>query len=326
MNCRVCKSSLVSEAGTVEYYSGFDWTIFDCQHCGCRFTKHDPSIYELLHTESKSIPYYTGYRDFADRCKLLFEARDLDRLRAELFAVSKYRFIIEEVERGPRNVKLLEIGCSRGYLTSYFILAGYKIIGVDASLAALSGARAAFGERFVSMDSALIAEGAPYDIIYHVGTIGCVADPLKVTENLLGMLKPGGKLLFNAPNRHSLWLRGQLWIDAAAPPDLVTLFPPGFWHREFNAVADVYEEEEICAAERSVPLGLRKLFRRSWRKPVPISIGGDSISPPATDRLGDRLWSFFERAVRKAGRVTRLSRFAPKQPSEFGLFVKMIRK
>jgi hypothetical protein len=106
----------------------------------------------------------------------------------------------------------------------------------------------------------------------------------------------------------------------------VTLFPPGFWRKEFEAIADVYEEEEMCRSERSVTLGLRKFFRRPWRKPVPISMGENSISPPASDRMGDRLRSFFERAVRKAGRVTRLSPLAPKQPSEFGLFVKMIRK
>src|SRR5437660_518436 len=73
---------------------------------------------------------------------------------------------------------------------------------------------------------------APYDVVYHVGTIGCVADPLGMTKRLLGLLKPGGRLLFNVPNRDGCYLRGQLWIDAAPPPDVVTLFPSGFWRRQ----------------------------------------------------------------------------------------------
>src|SRR6478672_1784998 len=111
MNCRACESSLITEIGTVEYYSGFAWPVFDCQGCGCRFTNHAESIYEVLHAEPKSIPYYNGYRDLADKCRDLFQERDLDGLRAELFQTSKYKFIIEQVERSRQNAKLLEIGC-----------------------------------------------------------------------------------------------------------------------------------------------------------------------------------------------------------------------
>lgn len=324
IQCRVCSSDAITRVGSVEYYYGFAWPVYDCRDCLCRFTKHDESVYNLLH--AKAVSYYAEYRELADKCKPLFNQRDLDGLKATLFEVPKYKFVIEEVERGPRDAKLLEIGCSHGYLTSYFILAGYPIIGVDASLAAIERATVAFGQHFVTMESSLISEGAPYDIIYHVGTIGCVRDPIGFTRHLLSVLKPGGRLLFNAPNLQSLWLQGQLWIDTAPPPDLVTLFPPGFWARQFTDVADVHEEVETCPAEKGLVIGIKKLFGQHWRKPVPIPLQGSERSSILHDSMGDRLWHLFERAVRKAGRVTGLLRLAPKQPSEFGILVSMTRR
>ena len=161
----------------------------------------------------------------------LFDQGDLAGLRGELSKIAKYKFVLESVEHQPKSIRLLEVGCSRGYLTSYFILSGYQVLGTDVSLDAIAGAKGAFGDYFISADSAAIQDRAPYDVIYHVGTIGCVGDPLGLTRNLLKMLKPGGVLLFNAPNADSCWLRNHLWIDAAPPPDVVTLFRPGFWRK-----------------------------------------------------------------------------------------------
>src|SRR3989441_9189823 len=118
MNCRICGGRDVCKVGEVEYYSGFAWPVFDCNECDCRFTRHDESIYDALHSEAGSC--YNVYRGLLERCTMAFRDRDLDALKRDLCQASKYKFIIEEVERGPRNARLLEIGCSRGYLTSSF--------------------------------------------------------------------------------------------------------------------------------------------------------------------------------------------------------------
>jgi SAM-dependent methyltransferase len=261
--------------------------------------------------------------------------RDLDGLRYELAQNSKYKFIIEGVERGSRNASLLEIGCSRGYLTSYFILAGYNIIGVDVSESALAFARAAFGDYFAMRGDSVVTDRAPYDVIYHVGTIGCVSDPLGLTRQLLSMLKPGGRLLFNSPNLQSCWLTNQLWIDAAPPPDLVAIFPPGFWARCFADQAYVEEQIEHCDPNKGLSIGLRKLFGRKWKCPLPIPLdksselylkgsNGTALNGHRP-RIGDEAWRFFERAVLKVCRDTGLLRHVRKEPSEFGLFVSMTR-
>ncbi len=328
MQCRICAVDSAFELGEVEYYSGFSWKIFECPSCSCRFTRHDESIYNWLHSRTGSI--YSLYQGLAERCKVLFDQGNLDGLRRELFKAAKYQFVIEKLSEQTCESKLLEIGCARGYLTSYFILAGYDVIGSDVSSDAIAAANTAFGDRFYSATSNVAEHRAPYDAIYHVGTIGCVGDPLKLTQELLKMLKPGGQLLFNAPNADACRLRGQLWIDAAPPPDLVTLFRPGFWRKHFSDVADVAEEVEICPPDQSFRIALRRLFGPRWSKPAPMILDASSKNyesgRPAKLELGDKLWDVIERGLSRIARLSGLECTTPSQPSPFGLFVTMTKK
>ena len=317
--------------GIVEYYSGFAWPVYDCLQCRCRFTLHDERVYDELHRDSGSC--YNVYRGLQERCTEAFMRGDLSALRKELYNNAKYRFVIEEVDRLPKNTRILEIGCSRGYLTSYFILAGYQVTGADVSESAILAARTAFGNHFAVIDEIYAQEmKVPYDLIYHVGTIGCVADPLTLTRRLLERVGSRGRLLFNAPNLHSC-LRGQLWIDAAPPPDLVTIFPPGFWKQQFSSEAQVEEQVEHCGSSEALSIGLRNLARRRWKQPTPIALNksseryiSGSVAPNKKVPLQDRAWQHFEKGCVKVASVTGLQRLAPSQPTPFGLFVKMVRK
>jgi hypothetical protein len=291
--------------GVAEYVRDYAWQVFDCVQCGCRFTRHDAAVYDLMH-RSGMLPYYADYREMGERARSAFESRDKERLRQLLTASAKYRFVMVEIDRAPHEARLLEIGCSRGYLTAWFLLEGRTVLGVDASPEAVASAREAFGDHFVLADSAAVAAGAPYDIIYHVGAIGCVADPLGMTRHLLGMLRLGGMLLFNAPNRAALRSPDQCWFASAPPPDVVTLFPPGFWRERFAVEAVVDETYERCDSDTSFRLWLRRASSRA----LAISQG--------------RGWTRLERAVCKVARLTRLAALAPGLPTEFGTHVKMV--
>jgi SAM-dependent methyltransferase len=326
MPCRVCGAAAVRDIGQVEYYSGFAWKVFDCSECGSRFTRHDRSTYQWLHSQPSSV--YGIYRDWAVKAKELFLRRDSHAFRELLCSSRKYKFIIQSIEQRPATGKVLEVGCSRGHLTAYFILNGYKIIGSDVSEESLDGARRSFGNHFHLADSRVIREQAPYDIIYHVGTIGCVEDPMGLTRDLLSMLKPGGQLLFNAPNANSCYLKGQLWIDAAPPPDVVTLFRPGLWTRFWSDAADSSEEEELCPADEAFVIGLRQVFGRGWQspRPLPLDASIDAYQSGRTQKAGTWDWRRVERGVAKAARLTRLSGLATRRPAPFGLFVTMTKK
>jgi SAM-dependent methyltransferase len=324
MPCRICGSDKAIKRGEVEFYFGYAWPIYDCDDCGCRFTRHESSTYDLLYSERSSC--YSRYRDQAETCKTLFDRGDLAGLKAELSQGSKYRFIIEQIDRDPADAGILEIGSSRGHLTSYFILAGRKITGVDISQQAVAAASAAFGAHFVEVGDPRINAQAPYDVIFHVGTIGCVADPIGMTKQFLDLLKPGGRLLFNAPNRNGFSLPDQLWFETAPPPDLVTLFPAGFWRDQLGEVALISEEVEFCTPEQSLIIGSRRLAGRKWTKPVPLSLTESQRWSTPAPKFGDAAWRNLERVVRKIARWTGVLRLVPLQPSEFGLFVRMVKK
>lgn len=321
VTCRVCKATGIVKVGCLEFYAGYPWSIFDCSGCGCRFTRHENQVYDLLHSETGS--RYASYRQHAEQCQAHFERRDLDGLRHVLAKTSKFRFIIDELSGLDRDAKLLEIGCARGSLTSFFILGGWRVTGVDVSEAAVASASRAFGDRFLLAGAPEIAAGAPYDAIYHVGTIGCVNDPIGMTRELLSMLRPGGRLLFNAPNRAACWAPDQLWFESAPPPDLVTMFPSGFWESMFGQVADIVLEVEERDAYESSRLVVRRALGRSWRAPVPVTVKEDGRPPAAPRRAGDLAWEFVERALAKAARLTGSSRLAARLPAEYGVFVRM---
>jgi SAM-dependent methyltransferase len=309
-------------AGVVEYVAGYPWTVYDCDACGCRFTPHDNSVYDLLH-ESGAISYYSNYRELAVRCQSLFEQQDREGLKRVLCGTPKYRFIIEHVAHEKVSSQLLEVGCSRGYLTSYFILEGRPVLGLDVSPEAIGHARAAFGDHFAVSGSDSVSAAGPHDVIYHVGMIGCVSDPVGLTRQLLAMLKPGGRLLFNAPNRAALHLREQLWLDSAPPPDLVTLFPEGFWKRHFLKEAEVVEDIEMLPTANAVTISLRALCHRRWTKPVPQRLADAGIHGHSWTQHMGAGWRLFEKSVLKVARLTGLARLVPPRQSEFGLFVEM---
>jgi len=317
--CRVCGADGAIEVGHVEYLEGFDWAVWDCHECGCRFTRHDRAVHSRFH-HAPAISYYRDYLDMAEHCAKLFRQQDIVSLKRYLRQWPKYRFVIDDVQTQPRSSRLLEVGCSRGYLTSCLILEGRSVLGIDVSSEAIASARDAFGDHFAVAGTGALEAGSPYDVIYHVGLIGCVADPTALTRELLSLLKPGGRLLFNAPNRAALHLREQLWLDSAPPPDLVTLFPQGFWTQRFASQAEVTETIEWHGADDAFSRWLDRLLCRRWQAPAALPTSGMASA------WGQSAPGPLARAARRVAKLTGFSELVPRHPSDFGLFVRMTAK
>jgi hypothetical protein len=138
---------------------------------------------------------------------------------------------------------------------------------------------------------------------------------------MLSMLKSGGKLLFNAPNLDACSRRGQLWVDSAPPPDVVTLYKPGFWTKWFSDCAAVYEKVEYSDAAAGFPVLIKNVLGLKWPKPHPVPLLG---SGPANGiGIATRVARKLDLVLQRAARFSRLAKLAPKQPAEFGLFVTM---
>ena len=318
LSCRVCGSSRAVEKGTVEYLVGFPRQVFDCEACGCRFTSLAVDLHDQLHA-SPAISYYVAYRELAAKSRRFFDGKDAAGLKRVLGAQPKYAFVMDAIDKAPPSAAVMELGCSRGYLTSYFILQGRNILGVDVSPEAVKAAIEAFGDHFAVAGSAAAENAGPFDAIYHVGTIGCVPDPIGLTRRLIARLRRGGRLLFNAPNRNALQDPTQLWFDTAPPPEVVTLFPEGFFTRQFSDVAEVRETAEAVSDQESFAIAWRLWRGQRWVPPVPKSLSG-----PEGQAWGQPQSGMLERVVTKLAAVTGLQRLAARRPSEFGLFVEMV--
>jgi SAM-dependent methyltransferase len=236
-HCNVCSSGEISHLGILKPYLDFKTPIYECKSCHCRFAPRDESVYELLHMSSTSS--YAGHKKYAAKLKKFFDGGNIDALKSHLSQTEKNRFIIEEIEGLGNDLNILELGCSCGYLTSYAIKAGHNVLGIDVSKSAINEAREIFGDHFATVDEQAIQSKAPYDIIYHVGTIGCVEDPIKFTRDYLKLLKPDGIFAFNCPNVDHCQRLGRMWVPSCLPPDLVTLFSKRIWEEQFSGDAEV---------------------------------------------------------------------------------------
>ena len=325
LRCRICGSNSIDSRGTVDFYFDYNWPIYDCEDCGCRFTSHDGSTYDLLYSERSSC--YSRYSVQAEVCKILFDRGDRAGLRAELSKGSKYRFIIEQIDCEPSDARILEIGSSQGHLTSYFILTGRRITGVDVSPRAVAAASAAFGNHFVRAGDPSIVARAPYDVIFHVGTIGCVADPIGMTRHCLELLKSGGRLLFNAPNRDGCLLAGSIVVRIRAAAGSCYLVSTRILARS------IWGRRSGPRRNRVLSAGAESSYRAA-------EAGGSKVAEAGADALeGERalvrtlsqLRGYIVGAI-SSGSCARL-RGSPgcsvslrRYPSEFGLFVKMVKK
>lgn len=314
--CRVCGGKLVSDGFTFQPYSDFETTVYDCYECGCRFTNRDEHTYEQLHSAASS---YSTHRDLKSKASVFFESGDILGLENHLKTTSKNRFVIEEIKSRASCEKILELGCSRGYLSSFSILLGKEFYGIDVSKTAIEDAAKSFGNHFHTPDFVSELPESYFDLIYHVGTIGCVDDPLSFIGEQIKLLRPGGSLLFNAPNLDACTMLNLPWLPGTTPPDLVTLFPPSFWGREFSGMAEVSID-----VKRDSPLISyirRKRSHAVWKGPKQ-SLYGEVLNKKEVSKLRRLVVN----CIKESGRLFPPLGLFKRLPQEFGVFVKITKK
>lgn len=252
MKCPICGAAETRFFSKYQPYLDYSVDLFDCGSCGSRFTQSDPTAHERLHSLPSS---YLGHVVTENKVLDLLHQNDIAGMRTYLARRAANAFVMETLDAMHKAKNILEIGCSRGYLTAYFLATGRNVLGVDVSPTAVAAAAQSFGDHFCVVGSERIQLGAPYDAIYHVGTIGCVESPAQITRELISMLKPGGVLIFNAPNRESSDLSGRVWLSTP-PPDLVTIFSTEYWRTAFSDVAD--SKVDVLMAARLEAGGIRR--------------------------------------------------------------------
>ena len=315
MICRACGSSKTRRLGRLEPYLDYSADVYACHGCGCRFCEHDADVHERLHATGTG--GYAGHVLHAQRAAEYFNRGDVSGLRRYVCSMRTLRHVVKAVEAVGGARRVVEFGCSRGTLSSYFILAGYQTLGVDVSATTVEAATRLFGPHFVTMGSARIEAERPFDAVVHTGTIGCVASPLDFTRMLLDLLRPGGVLAFNSPNVAAC-RPGRLWIDGATPPDLVTLFDARYWQERFGDEADVSVYREL----ESGPARLNRMLRGISPPPRRALHGEPGQASSGRRGFGKRLLAAGFAAVGRMG----LGRLLAARPTMYGMMVTMIKR
>ena len=318
--CRICGSDKCVDLGIYTPYSDYSCDVFSCDSCGCRFVERDSHAHEHLHSSSSS---YNSHIEKATRTVEYYRSGRSSDLRRYLSNTLKNAFVIDQISDNTKTGNLLEIGCSRGYLTSYFLMAGYSVLGVDAAVSAIDQAVKLFGNHFCLPGDKRIEDHCPYDAIYHVGTVGCVESPIEMTNDLLSLLKPGGILVFNAPNVNAVIEKDELWVTTS-PPDLVTLFPPGFWEARFGSSHDVSVQIVEERGMDALKIFLNKLLGRSHARMSEKALFDSSVTEERTT-LAIRAPSAIKAMLRRLLDLVAWHRLCPRYSAEGGVHV-MIRK
>jgi SAM-dependent methyltransferase len=316
-NCRICNHSIIKNVGTYSPYIEYQFEVYECGNCGSRFVLRDGKIYDSLHNNPYS--YYSAQTIIASRVKLYMRQNKPEKLRRFLSRNKpQYQFVIDSILNAKsKNNSILEVGCSRGYLTAFFLLLGYNIQGVDISPTAIQSAMTNFGNHFkvINEDNDL-ADIGKFDIIFHIGTIGCVEDPIKVTNHLIDILNPGGILLFNVPNLAAVQEMNSIWTNTAPPPDVVTLFDASFWDHFFSDKVDIQITYEPYDHKSNLVKHVGNLLKRPYLSQRKVSINDSQTKSNRTiiqkiPRVAFNYAPLFTRYI------------LPRYTAEYGMYVRM---
>ncbi|CEG13893.1 hypothetical protein MSIBF_A640004 [groundwater metagenome] len=222
MKCKLCNSNKVKFISKFKPYADVEWhfDIFECSNCDSRFADRDPMVNypEIIHS-NKYGPYSSQYC-LANKVKYFLDNGQIDACENFLKKSHyKYEEIINFINSiKNEHIKILEVGCSTGYLTAFLRAKGFNVFGIDISKTAINSATELFGEFYGTKE-----KNIKYDIIFHVGLIGCVDNPKEFLVYYLSLLDKQGVMIFNAPNINNVKQLNKLWASSP-PPDVIYLF------------------------------------------------------------------------------------------------------
>jgi SAM-dependent methyltransferase len=185
-------------------YQGVPFRILECSECGLARTDPMPDVHLYETEEYQTSGSFKG---------------DLD----DLWSVSIAGFIAKHTRPG----RVLNIGAHTGNLHPPLEKLGYSVLGIDIDDAAVrAAAEAGRNVRLVDLFDASFADDE-FDVVTMIHTLEHLANPDRVVAECARILKPGGALFINVPNRGG-WLPRIMktsWIGWV-PPHHVWQFTP----------------------------------------------------------------------------------------------------
>jgi len=258
MICDICNSDNIDKIYKFKPYNDieFEFNIYDCLNCQTRFAKSLHLDYDktILHSNVES-PYLEHYKK-ANEVKELLK-NNLNQFEYEFLQNDLLlKKVLMEIDNfNDKNISILEIGCSTGYITAFLQAKGYKnAFGIDISHEPIEYAKKTFGNFYATKE-----EDKKYDIIFFTGVIGCVSSPMEFLNYYLEFLTKKGVMLFNAPDVDSVKETNETWVSSP-PPDVIFLFQRELFLKSFE------EKYEIGSYKTFTPINILFKYLNKFRR------------------------------------------------------------
>jgi 2-polyprenyl-3-methyl-5-hydroxy-6-metoxy-1,4-benzoquinol methylase len=201
--CNLCGAN---EARLLFRKDGTDF--LRCRRCGLEWVHPLPDMDRMRELYSSPRYYNTdnisqyGYSEY---------------VRNKHLVVNLFNRRLDEILlfTGGQTGRLLDVGCATGTLLELARLRGWQVHGVDVSVYATRIARDYYALDVTTgelVEAAYPAES--FDVVVMDDLVEHVADPSALVAEGLRVLKTGGLLTLNTPNRAGLWHRvmGRRWF------------------------------------------------------------------------------------------------------------------
>jgi SAM-dependent methyltransferase len=195
--CRLCRTPLAEPpiVGAHVYGGRSNQRFFACTACGVAF-QHPP-----LDPEEEARFYRMEFEKFMHaRTGADFDWSGPERHVAANGVTfdRRWPFLAPHVRPGAR---VLEIGCSSGFMLYPLRERGAQVFGVDPSDVFTEYVRTQGVPVYRTLDELRAAETEPFDLIMHFFVLEHVRDPEAFLAEQLAMLKPGGRIVLEVPSR-----------------------------------------------------------------------------------------------------------------------------
>ena len=213
--CPICKSTETDAA-----YEASEHRFYKCRSCHTAYVWPQPTADELAKFYDR---YHLSddvggvYDKIETRMRLDF-ARRIDRIR--------------QATKG-NAIRLLDVGCAKGFFVKACVDAGIDAEGCDLSASGVEYAKQKLGVKAMVGDLGTLTDKIEkVDVVSFWATIEHLADPRGMLQSMFEMLKPGG-YVFLTTGIGDDWLDRMLpgvcqWYDP--PQHLFVFSKPGIHH------------------------------------------------------------------------------------------------
>lgn len=197
--CSLCRTKIekIEIVGDFVYGGTSDQKFYRCSNCDVAF------LYPTLSKDDARNFYAKEFEKFMEKRA----GKDFDWSGPEAHIKSNYkqyvrrlRFFQDMIEPGKR---VLEIGCSSGFMLLPLKEKGLEVVGVEPSSGFTGFLKDQGIAVYDSLDALVTASKClkEFDLVMHFFVLEHVSDPIGFLKNALELVVPEGNMVFEAPNR-----------------------------------------------------------------------------------------------------------------------------